>query len=139
MRARSVWVRSGRSLLLDLAVLAMRLRPFFLSTMCAPRPRSPAGGGPIGFGPPVKVVLCQPELFDRIPCSQQRAPDTFRDGKLVAVPAYVFACYPDARRFAIEAVQRIQMLKNNITQLPRRQCIGLLLALEQGVDITKNP
>jgi hypothetical protein len=31
------------------------------------------------------------------------------------------------------------MLKNNITQLVRRQCIGLLLAGQQGVDITKNP
>ena len=31
------------------------------------------------------------------------------------------------------------MLKNNITQLVRRQCIGLLLSIQQGVDITKNP
>ena len=31
------------------------------------------------------------------------------------------------------------MLKNNITQLPRRQCIRQLLAGKQGVDIAKNP
>ena len=51
----------------------------------------------------------------------------------------MFACDPDARCFAIEAIQRIQMLKNNITQLLRRQCIGRLLARQQGVDIAKNP
>jgi hypothetical protein len=85
------------------------------------------------------VILSQPELFDRIACSQQCSPHTFRDGKSVAVPAYMFACDPDARCFAIEAVQRIQMLKNNITQLVRRQCIGWFLAGQQGVDIAKNP
>jgi len=31
------------------------------------------------------------------------------------------------------------MLKNNITQLVRRQWIGQLLAGEQGVDIAENP
>ena len=51
----------------------------------------------------------------------------------------MFACDPDARCFAVEAIQRIQMFKNNITQLPRRQCIRQLLAGQQGVDIAKNP
>lgn len=51
----------------------------------------------------------------------------------------MFACDPDARCFAVEVVQRIQMLKNNITQLPRRQCIGQFLTGKQGVDIAKNP
>ena len=90
-------------------------------------------------GPPVKVILSQPELFDRIPCSQQCSPDTLRDGESFAIPAYMFACYPDSRCLAVELVQGIQMLKNNITQLVRRQWIGLLLTGEEGVDITKNP
>jgi hypothetical protein len=51
----------------------------------------------------------------------------------------MFACDPDARGFAVEVIQRIQMLKNNITQLPRRQCIGHFLARKQSVDIAKNP
>jgi hypothetical protein len=91
------------------------------------------------LGPPVKVILSQPELFDRIPCSQQCSPDTLRDGESFAIPAYMFACYPDSRCLAVELVQGIQMLKNNITQLVRRQWIGLLLTGEEGVDITKNP
>ena len=90
-------------------------------------------------GPPVEVILSQPELFDRIPCSQQCLADTLRNGKSVAVPAYVFACDPDSRCLAVELVQGNQMLKNNITQLLGRQCIGRLLASKQGVDITKNP
>jgi hypothetical protein len=51
----------------------------------------------------------------------------------------MFARDPDSRCLTIELVQGIQMLKNNITQLVRRQCIGRLLTGEQGVDITKNP
>ena len=51
----------------------------------------------------------------------------------------MFACDPDSRRLAVELVQGSQMLKNNITQLPRRQCIGKFLAGKQGVDIAKNP
>ena len=85
------------------------------------------------------MILSQPELFDRIPCSQQCCPDTLRGGESVAVPAYMFARDPDSRCLTVELVQGIQMLKNNITQLVRRQCIGRLLAGEQGVDITKNP
>lgn len=91
------------------------------------------------LGAAVKVFLSQPELFDRIPCSQHCPADTLRDRESVAVPAHVFARDPNSRCLAVELVQGSQMLENNITQLLRRQCIGRLLAGEQGVDIAKNP
>src|SRR5215475_11571816 len=59
--------------------------------------------------------------------------------QLLAIPAEMFACYPDTAHLAVERVERIEMAQDDITQLGALKCRRLNSALQMGVDITKDP